>query len=104
MIQSISQEKKINVSTKSNELLWVLTENFKENINLARIRLICHFISALCKVQTVTFDKLARAFDSSAKEAFSLRRIQRFMANYVLSPDLISFYFCHILSEKLFVF
>jgi hypothetical protein len=102
MMRNISKEKKINVSTNSNELLSVLSDNFKENINLARIKLICHFICALCKVQTVTFDKLARAFDSSAKEASSLRRIQRFIANYDLSPDLIARFIFNLLpkSEK----
>ncbi len=38
------------------------------------------FVIALCKVQTVGFEKLANAFDSQAMAASSLRRIQRFIA------------------------
>jgi len=90
MIQPKPKEKKINVSTKSTELLSILKNSFEEKINLSRIKLIGHFICSLCKVQTVTFDKLARAFDSSSKEASSLRRIQRFISSYNLSPDLIA--------------
>lgn len=47
------------------------------------------FISSLCKVQTVTFDKLANALDIVAQSSFSLRRIQRFIASYNLEADLI---------------
>ena len=90
MIQTIPKEKKINVSTKSNELLSILSKSLDDKINLARIKLICHFICALCKVQTVTYSKLARAFDTRAKEYSSLRRIQRFISNYKLCPDLIA--------------
>jgi hypothetical protein len=90
MIQPKPKEKKINVSTKSTELLSILSDGFDERINLARIKLICHFICALCKVQTVTFDKLARAFDTTSKEGSSLRRIQRFISSYKLCPNLIA--------------
>ena len=46
-------------------------------------------IIALCKVQTVNFERLAQGFESRADTASSLRRIQRFMADYVLDKDLI---------------
>jgi hypothetical protein len=39
----------------------------------------------LSKVQTVTFEKVAVAFENEASIFSSLRRIQRFMANYILS-------------------
>ena len=42
---------------------------------------------ALGKVQTVGFKKLAIAFEAKAKTSSSLRRIQRFMANYVFDTD-----------------
>ncbi|WP_157754705.1 hypothetical protein [Salinivirga cyanobacteriivorans] len=45
------------------------------------------FVFALCKVQTVGFEKLANAFDSNAKSTSSLRRIQRFIASYALDAD-----------------
>lgn len=82
--------KKTNASTQSNELISVLTPHFQGKINMARIKLIAHFIIALCKVQTVTFEKLANAFESSSNSKSSLRRIQRFIADYSLDSDLIA--------------
>jgi hypothetical protein len=82
--------KKNNASDKSKELNSVLSSHFKGKINLARIKLISHFIMTLCKVQTVTFEKLANAFESSVDSKSSLRRIQRFIADYTLDSDLIA--------------
>jgi len=48
------------------------------------------FICALCKVQTVCFEKLAIAFESSVQSGSSLRRIQRVMVEYALDTDLIA--------------
>lgn len=59
-------------------------------MNLARIKFFGLFICALCKVQTVCFEKLATAFDTETKVDSSLRRIQRFMANYTLDTNLIA--------------
>jgi len=81
---------KTNAFTKSNELKLVLSSHFQGKINLARIKLISHFIIALCKVQTVTFEKLANAFETSVDSKSSLRRIQRFIAYYALDGDLIA--------------
>jgi hypothetical protein len=55
-------------------------------MNLARIKFLGMFICAPCKVQTVGYEKLAVAFETEAKADSSLRRIQRFMAEYVLNP------------------
>ena len=44
----------------------------------------------MCKVQTVGLHKLAIAFDSEADSLSSMRRIQRFLANYMLNLDLIA--------------
>jgi len=82
--------KKTNAVTKNSELTSVLNTHFQGKINLARIKLIAFFISSLCKVQSVTFDKLANAFDITANTSSSLRRIQRFMAEYTLEADLIA--------------
>jgi len=75
---------------KVTQLISVLTENLTGKMNLARIKFFGLFICALCKVQNVCFEKLATAFETEAKSASSLRRIQRFMANYVLDTDLIA--------------
>jgi hypothetical protein len=75
---------------KSTQLISVLTENFAGKMNFARIKFLGLFICALCKVQTICFEKLAPAFETDASSKSSLRRIQRFMADYVLDTDLIA--------------
>ncbi len=70
---------KTNDSAKSSELNSILSSHFQGKVNLTRIKLISHFIIALCKVQTVTFEKLANAFETTADSKPSLRRIQRFI-------------------------
>jgi len=81
---------KINVESKSREFISILDTHFQGKVNLSRLKLITMFVFALCKVQTVGFEKLANAFDSEALAASSLRRIQRFIALYVLDSDLIA--------------
>jgi hypothetical protein len=81
---------KTNAFAKNTELTSVLNTHFKGKINLARVKLISLFICSLCKVQTVTFDKLANAFDTRTRSGSSLRRIQRFIAHYPLDSDLIA--------------
>jgi len=78
------------VSHKSSDLTSVLVEHFGKSLNLARIKFISLFICALCKVQVVCFEKLASGFENSCGSDSSLRRIQRFMADYSLDKDLIA--------------
>jgi len=92
--------KKTNVSTKNNELISILNTQFRGKINLARVKLIALFISSLCKVQTVTFSKLAIAFDSSANPSSSLRRIQRFIADFSISADIVAKLIFRLLPNK----
>jgi hypothetical protein len=80
----------LKVECKANQLISVLNENLSGKMNLARIKFFGLFICALCKVQTVCYEKLATAFETDAKCGSSLRRIQRFMADYVLDSDLIA--------------
>ena len=81
---------KTNVITKNSELTRVLNTHLQGKINSARLKLISHFVIALCKIQTVTFEKLANAFDTESGSESSLRRVQRFIANYSLDADLIA--------------
>ena len=92
--------KKTNAYHKNNELTAVLNIHFKGKINLARVKLISLFVCSLCKVQTVTFDKLANAFDARAQSDSSLRRIQRFIASYALDGDLIAKLVFSLLPER----
>ena len=63
------------VSLKSGYLVLTLQEHFGGKMSLARIKFISCFIPAFCKVQTVTFEKLANAFDAPVKAESSLRLI-----------------------------
>ncbi len=82
--------KKTNAVTKNSELTSVLNTHFKGKVNLARVKLISHFVIALYKVQTVTFEKLSNAFETKSEADSSLRRIQRFIADYSMDSDLIA--------------
>lgn len=79
-----------NDSSKSNELVSILNQHFQSKLNLARVKFIAKFIMALCKVQTVTFHKIASAIDSPCKSDSSLRRLQRFIADFSLDSNLIA--------------
>jgi hypothetical protein len=74
------------VRSEDTTLLPFLKAHFGASMNLARIKLLSLFIQALCKVQTVNFDRLAGSFDSASQKESSLRRIQRFFASYVVPP------------------
>lgn len=81
---------KIKVENKVTILSDTLNELFGNSMNLARIKFFGLFISALCKVQTVRFEKLACSFDSNARVESSLRRIQRSISEYALDSDLVT--------------
>ena len=86
------------VESKNSELVSIFHE--QTGWNLARVKFFVLFISALCKVQTVGFEKLATAFDSKADTSSSLRRIQRFMSAYLLDTNLISRLIFRLLPHK----
>lgn len=88
------------VESKVTILSDTLKEFFGDKMNLARIKFFGLFISALCKVQTVCFEKLACGFDSSVKAESSLRRIQRFVAEYSLDSDLVARFIFALLPHK----
>ncbi len=83
---------------KYSELVSIFHE--QSGWNLARVKFFVLMISALCKVQTVGFEKLATAFDSRASTSSSLRRIQRFIANYLLDRDVIARLIFRLLPHK----
>ncbi|MEZ5198959.1 MAG: IS4 family transposase [Bacteroidales bacterium] len=76
--------------SKNTILFATLSSIFGDKMNLARIKFFGLFICALCKVQTVCFEKLATAFDTDVNVDSSLRRIQRFMAEYMLDTKLVA--------------
>jgi len=86
--------------SKNTILFATLSSIFGDKMNLARIKFFGLFISALCKVQTVCFEKLATAFDSDVNVDSSLRRIQRFIAEYMLDTRLIARFVFSLLPHK----
>jgi hypothetical protein len=92
------------MNTKAENKVKILSDTlakfFGDNMNLARIKFFGLFISALCKVQTVCFEKLACSFDSDARVDSSLRRIQRFMSEYLLDTNLIARFVFSLLPHK----
>lgn len=96
-------KKNTSRNDKSSQLSEVLKDNLEKNnakINKARLRLISMVILALCKVQTVNFHKLALAFETNGKADSSLRRLQRFIAEFDLCSDLIAKIIFGLLPEK----
>jgi hypothetical protein len=88
------------VESKNTILFATLSQVFGDKMNLARIKFFGLFICALCKVQTVCFEKLAVSFDDQAKVESSLRRIQRFMSEYLLDTNLIARFIFGLLPHK----
>ena len=84
-LPSIYQIKNTNVSSKDSNLVPVLKKHFEGKLISARVKFISLFIIALTKARTVSFENLARAFDTRAEESSLLRRIQRLISSY--SPD-----------------
>jgi hypothetical protein len=85
---------------KDTALISVLQQHFKGELNLARVKLICLFITALCKVKTINYDRLASGFDTVAKNGSSYRRMQRFMKDYNFPLKIVSSLIYNILPVK----
>ena len=92
----------MNTSTDSKytSLISVLQGHFKGELNLARVKLICLFITALCKINTINYDKLASGFDVNVDKNSSYRRIQRFMKEFDFSMKIVSSLIFKILPFK----
>ena len=91
---------KIKVENKVTVLSDTFKEFFGDKTNLASIKFFGLFISVLCKVQIVCFEKLACGFGHNVKTEWSLRRIQRFMSEYSLESDLVSKFVFSLLSHE----
>ena len=87
-------------SHKVNEICSILEKNIQNKINKARIKLISMMILALCKVKTVSYIDLSNAFDSTASPDSSIRRIQRFMAEFNFPMEIVSKLIFSILPMK----
>lgn len=88
------------VCNKSNDLAIELDKFFGKKMNKARIKFLGLFICALCKVQTVCFEKLSIGFENNVKASSSLRRIQRFIADFVFDKDIVAQFIFALLPHK----
>ncbi|MDR1054480.1 MAG: hypothetical protein LBL90_01335 [Prevotellaceae bacterium] len=78
------------VEHKTTQLISILSQSLAGKMNMTRVKFFILFICVLFKVQIVSFCKLATEFEMPAKSGFALRRIQRFMAGYVLDSNLLA--------------
>lgn len=92
--------KNTSLGHKDTSLICVLQGHFKGELNLARVKLICLFITALCKTKTINYDRLASAFDTKADKNSSYRRIQRFMRDFDFPMKVVSMLIFNILPFK----
>lgn len=96
----MSLKQNTSLIDENKQLLDVFQSHFTGFLNLARVRLICLFISALCKVKSVNFTKLSSGFDTKSKASSNFRRIQRFISQVDLSMLLISKIIFSLLPQK----
>jgi Transposase DDE domain len=92
--------KNTSLGHKDTSLISVLQVHFKGELNLARVKLICLFITALCKTKTINYDRIASAFDTKADKNSSYRRIQRFMRDFDFPMKVVSVLIFNILPFK----
>lgn len=83
-------KKNFSHKDKDTDLLAVFRAHMSTDLHLSRIRLICLFVTALCKVKSVNFVKVSAGFDTGSLASSCLRRIQRFMAEAELPMRVIS--------------
>lgn len=93
-------KKNISLVHEDTQLLTVFQSHFSNHLNLARIRLICLFINALCKVKSVNFSKLSLGFDSTASGSSNYRRIQRFFKEVDLPLEFVAKFIFALLPQK----
>lgn len=93
---------KINTSSSHEDiqLLTIFQTHFTDFLHLFRIRLICLFISSLCKVKSVNFSKLSAGFDTKSHASSNYRRIQRFIAEVELPMKWIAKLIFGLLPQK----
>jgi len=89
-------------TTKAQDKYSPLLDYFSTHFpwHKARLKFFVLLIMALCKVQTVCFERLAEGMDSKAQISSCLRRIQRFFASFIIDKDLIASVLFSLLPQK----
>ena len=75
---------------KVSKLFPIMQEHLGQSMNLARIKLMTLLLEAFVKAQTVSLVRLANAMPTAVDKESNMRRLQRFLAGYVLDLDLIA--------------
>ena len=80
------------MNTKVDSKYSELIQLFKETTNWHKARVKCtvSIICAMCKLQTVSFVKLAQGFEGQAIYESNHRRIQRFFAEFIINRGLLA--------------
>jgi hypothetical protein len=76
------------IEHKTNKLIASMKE--RTQWNLARVRFLVAFISTVCKLQTVNFQKLSQGLGGMVQVESNLRKIQRFFAEFIVDGDMIA--------------
>jgi hypothetical protein len=92
--------KNTSIGDKDTSLICILQGHFKGEVNLARVKLIYLFITALCKTKTINYDRIASAFDTKADKNSSYRRIRRFMKDFDFPMKVVSVLIFNLLPFK----
>ena len=93
-------KKNTSLHNEDTQLLILFKAHFGGFLNLARIRLICHFITALCKIKSVNYSKLSAGFDTQVNALSNYRRIQRFMSGAALPMEWVAKLIFALLPQK----
>jgi hypothetical protein len=89
-------------TTKVGDKYSALSDYFSTHFKWHRVRIkfFVLLITALCKMQTVCFERLAEGMDSNAQISSCLRRIQRFFADFSIDNDKIASVLFSLLPRK----
>lgn len=90
IVEVMPLKKNSSLRAKDTGLLTLFKAHMSKDLHLTRIRIICIFVTALCKTKSVNFVKLSSGFDPESLASSSLRHIQRFMAEAELPMKIIS--------------
>ena len=91
------------METKAGDKYSLLSVYFNAHLpwHKAPIKFFVLLITALCKMQTVCFERLAEGMDSPAQISSCLRRIERFFAEFVIDNDKTSVYFVFLIALQI---
>lgn len=76
------------IDYKINQLIFIFKE--RTQWNLARVKFLVAFITTVCKLQTVNFQKLSQGLGGTGQVDSNLRKIQRLFADFIVDGDLIA--------------